>query len=191
MGRPSAQIGGSIEIEYACRFPTAGVFSFGAESMPLPRQPLSLKARALGYLSRREHSRTELRRKLAPHAESAEALDALLGWLEHENWLSNARFAESVVHRRAGRYGTARLMQELKSHQLGAETLDEVKSQLQDTEAARAKALWEKRFGRPPADLAERAKQVRFMMARGFSRSVVSRIIAGSEELLDGGDESS
>ena len=82
--------------------------------MPLPRQPLSLKARALGYLSRREHSRAELRRKLAQHAESAEEVDALLDWLERENWLSNARFAESVVHRRAGRYGTARLMQELK-----------------------------------------------------------------------------
>ena len=155
--------------------------------MPLPRQPLSLKARALGYLSRREHSRAELRRKLAPHAESAEEVDALLDWLEGENWLSNARFAESVVHRRAGRYGTARLMQELKTHQLGEETLGEVKAQLQSTEVARAKALWDKRFGRP---LAERAKQVRYMMARGFSRSVVSRIILGADEWLGEGDES-
>ena len=158
--------------------------------MPLPRQPLSLKARALGYLSRREHSRAELRRKLAPHAESAEEVDALLDWLEGENWLSNARFAESVVHRRAGRYGTARLMQELKTHQLGEETLGEVKAQLQSTEVARAKALWDKRFGRPPAALAERAKQVRYMMARGFSRSVVSRIILGADEWLGEGDES-
>jgi regulatory protein len=158
--------------------------------MPLPRQPLSLKARALGYLSRREHSRAELRRKLAPHADSSEEVETLLDWLESENWLSNARFAESVVHRRAGRYGTARLMQELKTHQLADETLGEVKAQLQSTEAARARALWEKRFGRPPADLAERAKQVRYMMARGFSPSVVSRIIAGAEELLGDSDES-
>ena len=157
--------------------------------MPLPRQPLSLKARALGYLSRREHSRAELRRKLAPHAESAEEVDALLDWLEGENWLSNTRFAESVVHRRAGRYGTARLMQELKTHQLSEETLGEVKVQLQSTEAARAKALWDKRFGRPPVDLAERAKQVRYMMARGFPRSVVSRIIAGADELLGDDDD--
>jgi regulatory protein len=80
-------------------------------------------------------------------------------------------------------------MQELKTHQLGEETLGEVKAQLQSSEAARAKALWDKRFGRAPADLAERAKQVRFMMARGFSRAVVSRIIAGANELLDDGDE--
>ncbi|MDB0525995.1 recombination regulator RecX [Ralstonia solanacearum] len=157
--------------------------------MALPRQPLSLKARALGYLSRRERSRAELRRKLAPHAESADEVEALLDWLEGENWLSNARFAESVVHRRAGRYGTARLMQELKTHQLDDQALGEVKAQLQASEAARAKAVWERRFGRPPVDMAERAKQVRFMVARGFSRAVVSRIIQGADELLDDGDE--
>ncbi|MEF3061495.1 recombination regulator RecX [Ralstonia solanacearum] len=157
--------------------------------MALPRQPLSLKARALGYLSRREHSRAELRRKLAPHAESADEMEALLDWLEGENWLSNARFAESVVHRRAGRYGTARLMQELKTHQLDDQALAEVKAQLQASEAARAKAVWERRFGRPPVDMAERAKQVRFMVARGFSRAVVSRIIQGADELLDDGDD--
>ncbi|WP_247361764.1 recombination regulator RecX [Ralstonia pseudosolanacearum] len=157
--------------------------------MALPRQPLSLKARALGYLSRREHSRAELRRKLTPHAESADEVEALLDWLEGENWLSNTRFAESVVHRRAGRYGTARLMQELKTHELGADALGEVKAQLQASEMARAKAVWERRFGRPPADMAERAKQVRFMVARGFSRAVVSRIIRGADALLDDGDE--
>ncbi|MHA6908268.1 recombination regulator RecX [Ralstonia pseudosolanacearum] len=158
--------------------------------MALPRQPLSLKARALGYLSRREHSRAELRRKLAPHAESADEVEALLDWLEGENWLSNTRFAESVVHRRAGRYGTARLMQELKTHELGDDALGEVKAQLQASEMARAKAVWERRFGRPPADMAERAKQVRFMVARGFSRAVVSRIIQGADALLDDGEES-
>lgn len=157
--------------------------------MALPRQPLSLKARALGYLSRREHSRAELRRKLAPHAESTDEVEALLDWLEGENWLSNTRFAESVVHRRAGRYGTARLMQELKTHELGADAMGEVKAQLQASEMARAKAVWERRFGRLPADMAERAKQVRFMVARGFSRAVVSRIIQGADALLDDGDE--
>ncbi|CAH0443086.1 recombination regulator RecX [Ralstonia pseudosolanacearum] len=157
--------------------------------MALPRQPLSLKARALGYLSRREHSRAELRRKLAPHAESTDEVEALLDWLEGENWLSNTRFAESVVHRRAGRYGTARLMQELKTHELGADAMGEVKAQLQASEMARAKAVWERRFGRLPADMAERAKQVRFMVARGFSRAVVSRIIRGADALLDDGDE--
>ncbi|MEK7696353.1 MAG: recombination regulator RecX, partial [Pseudomonadota bacterium] len=87
----------------------------------MPRPPLSLKARAVGYLSRREHSRAELARKLAPHAESAEEVEALLDVLERDNWLSNERFVDSLVHRRASRYGAARVLQEDKTHQLGNE----------------------------------------------------------------------
>lgn len=148
------------------------------------RPPLSLKARAVGYLSRREHSRAELARKLAPHAESAEQLEQLLDALERENWLSNQRFADSLVHRRGARYGTARVMQEAKTHKLGSEQLGELQDRLRATEAERARAVWRKRFGSPPATLEERAKQIRFMVARGFSRAVVGKIIEGADEML-------
>ncbi|AGW88920.1 recombination regulator RecX [Cupriavidus sp. DF5525] len=151
------------------------------------RPPLSLKARAVGYLSRREHSRTELARKLAPHAESPEQLEQLLDALERENWLSNQRFADSLVHRRGARYGTARVMQEAKTHKLGSEQLGELQDRLRATEAERAREVWRKRFGSPPATPEERAKQVRFMVARGFSRSVVGKIIQGADE--EYGDE--
>ncbi|WP_454751575.1 recombination regulator RecX [Cupriavidus necator] len=151
------------------------------------RPPLSLKARAVGYLSRREHSRTELARKLAPHAESPEQLEQLLDALERENWLSNQRFADSLVHRRGARYGTARVMQEAKTHKLGSEELGELQDRLRATEAERAREVWRKRFGSPPATPEERAKQVRFMVARGFSRSVVGKIIQGADE--EYGDE--
>ncbi|WP_042884160.1 recombination regulator RecX [Cupriavidus necator] len=151
------------------------------------RPPLSLKARAVGYLSRREHSRAELARKLAPHAESPEQLEQLLDALERENWLSNQRFADSLVHRRGARYGTARVMQEAKTHKLGSEQLGELQDRLRATETERAREVWRKRFGSPPATPEERAKQVRFMVARGFSRSVVGKIIQGADD--DYGDE--
>ena len=48
---------------------------------------------------------------------------------------------------------------------------------LRDTELQRATDLWRKRFGTPPADLKEKAKQLRFMAARGFSSAVVSRVL--------------
>ena len=54
----------------------------------MARQPLSLKARAVGLLSRREHSRAELQRKLAPHAEDPASLETLLNELEQGGWLS-------------------------------------------------------------------------------------------------------
>lgn len=152
------------------------------------RPPLSLKARAVGYLSRREHSRAELARKLAPHAESPEALEQLLDALERENWLSNARFVDSLVHRRASRYGAARVMQEARTHQLGGDQLADLQERLRDSELERGRAVWQKRFGVPPATPEERAKQIRFLVARGFSRAVVSQIIKGADEWLDGSD---
>ncbi|MDK3026127.1 recombination regulator RecX [Cupriavidus taiwanensis] len=146
------------------------------------RPPLSLKARAVGYLSRREHSRAELARKLAPHAESPEQLEQLLDALERENWLSNQRFADSLVHRRGARYGTARVMQEAKTHKLGIEQLGELQQRLRATETERAREVWRKRFGTPPDTPEARAKQIRFMVARGFSRAVVGKIIQGADE---------
>ncbi|WP_454710099.1 recombination regulator RecX [Cupriavidus nantongensis] len=146
------------------------------------RPPLSLKARAVGYLSRREHSRAELARKLAPHAESPEQLEQLLDALERENWLSNQRFADSLVHRRGARYGTARVMQEAKTHKLGSAQLGELQQRLRATETERAREVWRKRFGTPPDTPEARAKQIRFMVARGFSRAVVGKIIQGADE---------
>ncbi|AZG12486.1 recombination regulator RecX [Cupriavidus pauculus] len=148
----------------------------------MPRPPLSLKARAVGYLSRREHSRVELARKLAPHAESPVQLEALLDALERENWLSNERFVDSLVHRRASRYGAARVMQEAKTHQLGNDQLRDLQEKLRDSELARATEVWRKRFGTPPDSPEARAKQIRFMVARGFSRAVVGKIIRGAED---------
>ena len=53
---------------------------------------LSLKGRALRFLSMREHSRMELRRKLQRHAQEGDDVEALLDSLEQANWLSQERF---------------------------------------------------------------------------------------------------
>ena len=68
----------------------------------------SLRGRALRLLASREHSRLELKRKLASHAESGEALEALLDELEKARLLANDRYAEQRVTVRGGRYGNAR-----------------------------------------------------------------------------------
>ena len=144
--------------------------------------PLSLKGRALAALARREYSRLELARKLRPHAESAEQLDAVLDALEAAKLLSNARFAESLAHRRAERFGVARVKQELKSHQLAPELIAEQVAQLRASEFERARAVWQKRFGEPPLDAQARARQIRFLAARGFSADVIRRVVGGDDE---------
>ena len=144
-------------------------------------QPLSLKARALRYLSIREHSRLELGRKLARYAEEGEDVEALLDFLERNKWLSQERFSESLVHRRAARFGNSRIMAELQSHGIQGEALQEVKAGLNDSEAARAVEVWQRKFGTVAADAVERSKQMRFLMQRGFSQRAIRAAMQGRD----------
>lgn len=146
------------------------------------RPARSLKGRALGYLSRREYSRSELSRKLEPYAEEGESVEALLDSLESEGWLSNSRFAESLLHRRASRMGAGRIVNELKRHAVGQELVEEVSAQLRETELSRAQAVWRKKFGQLPETPQDRAKQVRFLATRGFSQAIIGKILKGIDE---------
>jgi len=146
------------------------------------KQAMSLKARALRYLSAREHSRKELAGKLLRFAQEADDVDALLDWLQKEGWLSDARFVESLVRRRMNRYGNSRIRQELRQHQMEEVLPDVVAQELLQGEYARACAVWEKKFGKRPADAGEHAKQVRFLQQRGFSSDAIRRVITGKKE---------
>ncbi len=140
---------------------------------------VSLKGRALRLLGQREHSRAELQRKLRPHVQEGEDLEAVLNELEARDFISEERVVASVVHQRAARMGAARIRQELQSKGIGGEAVQQALAQLQDTELARAHEVWRRRFGEPAADPQGRARQVRFLMARGFSGDVVRRVVRG------------
>jgi len=141
---------------------------------------LSLKGRALKYLSAREHSRVELARKLRPHAEDPTEIDRVLDDLEARGWLSAERFVESVIHRKAARYGTARIRGELNAHQLPEEAVRAALSALKDTELQRAHDLWLRRYGQVAETPQDLARQMRFLAARGFSGEVVRQVVRGA-----------
>jgi regulatory protein len=152
------------------------------------RTGLSLLARAIGYLSRREHSRAELARKLQPHAvnagEDEAAIEQLLDQLVAKGLLSDERFAASLTHRRGQRYGTARVMMELRQQGVAPEVLANAQSALKDTELDRAREVWRRKFGEPAESPADRARQLRFLQARGFSSAVCYRVVRGSDESI-------
>lgn len=149
----------------------------------------SLKARAVDLLSRREHSRLELARKLARYAADATEVDAVLSDLESQGLLSNDRFANSLVHRRAGKLGTSRIVQELRQHGVSAEQVAELRGSLRESEESRARAVWHKRYGKAPADAAERAKQMRFLAARGFGTDTIRKVISSASDASSDEDE--
>lgn len=142
----------------------------------------SLKGRALRLLSGREYSRLELERKLATFEEEPGSLAIALDDLQAKGFISEQRVLESVVHRRAGKLGAARIKQELQQKGIAPEAIAEAMVELLDTELARAREVWRRKFDAPPVDAREHAKQCRFLMARGFSGSVVGRVLRSTDE---------
>ena len=148
----------------------------------MTRGPLSLKGRALRLLSGREHSRSELERKLAAHEEEPGQLRRVLDELQAKGFIDHRRVAESVVHRRAARLGAARIRQELQGKGLDAELVAQAVAGLRATELQRAREVWRRKFEQLPADARERGKQARFLAARGFDGEVIRRVLSGTAE---------
>ncbi|MBZ0092887.1 MAG: recombination regulator RecX [Sulfuricellaceae bacterium] len=139
----------------------------------MDRKTIDLRQRALACLSRREYSRLELQRKLAPHAGEDDDLNALLDDLEARNWLSDSRYAEQIVHARGAKYGAQRIAYELREQGVDEAFVAAALAGLQDGELERAREVWGKKFGHPPRDAQEKAKQVRFLQSRGFAMDVI------------------
>ena len=143
----------------------------------------TLRERALRLLARREHARSELARKLAPHAESAEALAALLDDLCARRLLSDERYVEMRMHARGARFGDARLAQELRQQGVSDDLVTAALA-TGDDELARAHQVWQKKFGGAPrvADKEARARQTRFLLSRGFSGETIRHVLRGDFE---------
>jgi regulatory protein len=148
----------------------------------------SLKGRALRLLSGREHSRAELQRKLAPHETEPGELARALDELQAKGFINEQRVVESVLHRRAPRLGAARVRQELQAKGLEPQAVADAVASLQDTEEARAREVWRKKFATPPLDANDRARQTRFLLTRGFSGDVVRRVLRDGAPDLDTDD---
>src|SRR5262245_47316714 len=147
----------------------------GRSTFPTEKEkPLELRARALRYLARREHSRDELARKLSPYAESAEILEGLLRELESKKQLSNERFAEVRAHWLARKYGAARIRQDLKSKGVEDELVERVSS---EGELERARAILKRKYHDHGITREERARRARFLQSRGFSYDTIYQAV--------------
>jgi len=136
-------------------------------------------------LARREHSREELKRKLGGAETVPGELEALIDEFERQGWLSEHRLADQAVVFARGRYGSRRVLDQLGQKGVTGEPLARATDALKAQELESARAVWRKRFGRPAADLAEKAKQARFLAARGFAPEVIQQVLKGIFEDLD------
>lgn len=140
-----------------------------------PQRPL--KARAVAWLARREHSRAQLRERLLATGADRDACEAVLDELAAAGLLSDARFASAHVRKRQGAYARRAIAEALKQNGVPADVAAAALEEHTVDDAAALIALWRRRFGRIPADEHERARQVRFLQSRGFSLAAILRLL--------------
>jgi regulatory protein len=151
-----------------------------------PKQ--TLRARAVALLARREYSRSELRSKLAqdrggadgaPRGSSADLaeVDAVLDELAARGYLSDARFAQQFARQKSGAFSKRAIGASLKARGVEGEAATEALAGVEIDDEQAMIALWRRRFGAPPANEKEKARQVRFLQSRGFSLSAIIKLL--------------
>jgi regulatory protein len=142
-----------------------------------------LRERALRLLARRDHTRAELARKLRPHAESAEQLDAVLDDLVRLDLLSDQRYAEQRSTARSKALGNSRLSHELRTKGIEDAIITSALDSLGD-EMTRAREVWQRKFrGARPGSRVEWARQARFLQSRGFPSDLIRKILDDPEHV--------
>jgi regulatory protein len=134
-------------------------------------------------LARREHSRRELERKLAVHAEDPAELGRVLDEFEAQGWLSERRVVEHVVHARRSRFGAQRIERDLLAKGVSQDAIAAALPELRSGELQAAREVWRRKFGgRLPRNASERGRQARFLQGRGFGMDVILKIIKSGDE---------
>ena len=157
------------------------------------KSDISLRTRALQCLARREYSRAELCAKLLPYTQvdndfeqgvesfGAVSLDALLEDLVERGWLSDERAVNQLIRAKRNRFGLQRIIYELRQKGIAENLICEALPALKESEFDAAQRVWDKKFGMPPQDAKQKARQVRFLQSRGFSIEVILSMLSNIE----------
>lgn len=144
----------------------------------------ALKDSAFRLLTRREHSRFELRQKLVKKGWSSAAVAELLDWLQAEGWQSDERFAQSFVRDKLTQ-GQGRLKivaQATQQRGVARELVEAVLEQQQPDWRSRCRAAHQKKFGdSAPEDRKQWAKRVRYLQQKGFNGDEIFAVLGELE----------
>ena len=122
----------------------------------------------MDYLSRREHSRYELYKKISAHNFDRDLINQELDLLIEDGLLSDERFAESYFQSRKNRgYGPLRIRNELKQRGVGDQIFSPLSDEIEWSEFA-LEALKKKVRGDMPTETKDILKLKRFLNYRGF-----------------------
>ena len=143
----------------------------GARPAASPDSPDAARGKAIGLLARRDYPVRLLKSRLTESGYTAEAVDTAVSTLEAERLVNDQRYVEAAVAGRISRgQGPIRIALELRRQGVAPTLVATAVDAKSPDWLARAATLRQRRFGAiPPADGRERARQVRFLLQRGFS----------------------
>jgi len=133
-------------------------------------------------LARREYSRQELARKLAPLTENPDEISVLLDDFERRGWLSEERVVEQVLASRRRRFGAQRIAHELREKGVSESKIAGAREHLKESEIDAARLVWQKKFNALPTNARDKAQQMRFLQGRGFSIDVIRKLFRDNDD---------
>ncbi len=138
----------------------------------------NLVSAALAILARRDMSRGEFATKLKSREFTADEIESVTAWCADEGFLNEARYAEGKARTLGNRYGAKRVGATLKQKGVDEEVVAAAVAELKETDFARARAMWLRKFGEVATNPNDRNKQVRYLQSRGFAFDVIKKVIA-------------
>jgi regulatory protein len=138
---------------------------------------------ALRLLGRREHSARELKSKLRARGLESDDADQVVDGLAEQGWQSDDRYAEMLVRSRIGQgHGPLRIEAEMRMAGIDADVIRATLDAAGEDWDAVARRVWQRHFREPATSMAERQKQYRYLMGRGFDGGTIARVLQHDPE---------
>lgn len=136
--------------------------------------------RAMRLLAQRDHSETELRRKLAAQDVSEEDVEQAIAYCHEHKWLDDRRFAERYLVMRSQKgYGVQRIQQELGMKGIARDLIHDAFASSDIDWSTLAKQTAHRKFGQTlPQEWKEKAKVQRFLLYRGFFQEEIYAVFS-------------
>ena len=130
-------------------------------------------------LARREHSATEIRRKLQQRDFSPDEIAQALEELQRSDWQSDERFAEAYIRsRRLKGFGPVRIAMELGERGVDENVVSQCLDSDDDIWLQTLREEYQKKYkGTEPVDYQEKTKRMRFLQYRGFSPEKIRGLV--------------
>ena len=137
-----------------------------------PSENKIIRKKAMDYLSRREHSRYELYKKISTHNFDKDLINQELDLLIRDGLLSDERFVEAFIHsRKKNGKGPLKISAELQQRGADESLINKYIEEIENSEwLDSAKQVVEKKLGNnQQLDYDNQLKMMKFLNNRGFT----------------------